>query len=52
MSIRPLSRYLGADVRKVTRPGARSPDPETTGREYWAFSANTYVKNARQTVGT
>jgi hypothetical protein len=28
----------------VTRPG----DP--TGREYWAFSANTYVKNAVRNV--
>jgi hypothetical protein len=43
-SIGPPSRYLGADVRKVTRPG----DP--TGREYWAFSANTYVKNAVKNV--
>ena len=43
-SIGPPTRYLGADVRKVTRPG----DP--TGREYWAFSANTYVKNAVRNV--
>jgi hypothetical protein len=43
-SIGPPARYLGADVRKVTRPG----DP--TGREYWAFSANTYVKNAVKNV--
>jgi hypothetical protein len=43
-SIGPPSRYLGADVWKVTRPG----DP--TGREYWAFSANTYVKNAVRNV--
>ena len=43
-SIGPPSRYLGADVRKVTRPG----DP--TGREYWAFSAYTYVKNAVRNV--
>jgi hypothetical protein len=39
-SIGPPTRYLGADVKKVTQPG----DP--TGHEYWAFSANTYVKNA------
>ena len=43
-SIRPPSRYLGADVRKVTRPG----DP--IGREYWSFSANSYVKNAVRNV--
>ena len=43
-SIGPPSRYLGADVRKVTRPG----DP--TGREYWSLSANTYVKNAVRNV--
>ena len=43
-SIGPPSRYLGADVRKVTRPG----DP--TGREYWSFSANSYVKNAVRNV--
>ena len=43
-SIGPPNRYLGADVKRVTRPG----DP--TGREYWAFSANTYVKNAVRNV--
>ncbi len=43
-SIGPPTRYRGADLRKVTRPG----DP--TGREYWAFSANTYVKNAVRNV--
>ena len=43
-SIGPPNRYLGADVRKVTRPG----DP--TGREYWSFSAGTYVKNAVKNV--
>jgi hypothetical protein len=43
-SIGPPSRYLGADVRKVTRPG----DP--TGREYWSFSANTYTKHAVRNV--
>ena len=31
-------------MRKVTRPG----DP--TGRKYWDFSANTYVKNAVKNV--
>ncbi|KAI2489368.1 Reverse transcriptase (RNA-dependent DNA polymerase) [Fragilaria crotonensis] len=43
-SIGPPSRYLGADVRRVTRPG------DHTGREYWSFSANTYVKNAVRNV--
>ena len=43
-SIGPPSRYLGADVKRVTRPG----DP--SGREYWAFSANTYIKNAVRNV--
>ena len=43
-SIGPPTRYLGADVKQVTRPG----DP--TGREYWAFSATTYVKNAVKNV--
>jgi hypothetical protein len=38
------TRYLGADVRKLTRPG----DP--SGKEYWPFSATTYVKNAVQNV--
>ena len=39
-SIGPLKRYLGVDVEKVTRPN----DP--AGKEYWSFSAATYVKNA------
>ena len=39
-SVGPPARYLGADVERVTRPG----DP--TGREYWSFSAHTYVRNA------
>ena len=43
-SVGPPTRYLGADVEKVTRPG----DP--TGQEYWSFSANTYVKNAVKNV--
>ena len=43
-SVGPPSRYLGADVEKVTRPG----DP--TGQEYWSFSAHTYVKNAVKNV--
>lgn len=34
-SIGTPTRYLGADVRKVTRPGG---DP--SGREKWAFSAS------------
>ena len=43
-SIGPPNRYLGADVEKVQKPG----DP--TGREYWSFSARTYVKNAVKNV--
>lgn len=43
-SIGPPTRYLGADVEKVTRPG----DP--SGMEYWSFSAHTYVKNAVKNV--
>jgi hypothetical protein len=43
-SIGPPTRYLGADVRRVTRPG----DP--SGKEYWSFSAATYVKNAVRNV--
>jgi hypothetical protein len=43
-SIGPLSRYLGADIRRVTRPG------DTSGREYWSFSACTYVRNAIRNV--
>lgn len=39
-SVGPPNRYVGADVEKVQNPG----DP--TGREYWSFSARTYVKNA------
>jgi hypothetical protein len=44
-SIGPQPRYyLGADVRKMTRPG----DP--SGKEYWSFSVTTYVKNAVRNV--
>ena len=43
-SIGPPTQYLGADVKKVTQPG------NPTGCEYWAFSANTYVKNAVRNV--
>ena len=43
-SIGPPSRYLGADVERVTRPG----DP--SGKEYWSFSAHTYVRNAVKNV--
>ena len=39
-SIGPSKRYLGADVEKVTRPN----DP--IGKDYWSFSAASYVKNA------
>ena len=40
-SIGPFTRYLGADVRRVTRPG------DATGREYRSFSVNSYVKRSR-----
>ena len=43
-SIGPPSRYLGADVRRVTRPG------DASGREYWSVSAYTYIKNAVRNV--
>ena len=43
-SIGPPTRYLGADVELVTRPG----DP--TGKEYYSFSAHTYVRNAVKNV--
>ena len=43
-SIGPPSRYLGADVKRAMRPG------DTSGREYWSFSAYTYVKNAVRNV--
>ena len=43
-SVGPPTRYLGADVEKVMKPG----DP--TGREYWSFSARTYVRNAVKNV--
>jgi hypothetical protein len=39
-SIGPPSQYVGANIRKLTRPG----DP--TGHEYWSYSVNTYIKNA------
>ena len=43
-SMGPPQRYLGADIERVTRPG----DP--SGREYWSFSAHTYVRNAVKNV--
>ena len=43
-SVGPPTRYLGADVERVTRPG------DNTGREYWSFSAHTYVRNAVRNV--
>ena len=43
-SIGSPTRHFGADVEKVMRPG----DP--TGREYWSFSAHTYVRNAVKNV--
>ena len=43
-SIGSPTRYLGADVSKVQKP----KDP--SGREYWSFSAETYVKNAVKNV--
>jgi hypothetical protein len=39
-SVGPPMQYLGADVERVTRPW------DNTGREYWSFSALTYVSNA------
>jgi hypothetical protein len=45
-SIGPPTRYLGADVERVTRPH----DP--MGQEYWSFSARSYVKNAVKNVST
>jgi hypothetical protein len=39
VSVGPPTRYMGADVEKVMKPG----DP--TGREYSSFSARTYVQN-------
>ena len=43
-SIGPPTRYLGADVERITRPG------DSSGREYWSFSAHTYVRNAVRNV--
>ena len=43
-SIGPPTRYLGADVEKLTRPG------NPTGHEYWSFSAHMFVKNAMKNV--
>lgn len=43
-SIGPPTRYLGADVKRLVRP------KDSSGREYWALSAATYVKNAVQNV--
>ncbi len=43
-SIGSPTRYLGADVSKVQKP----KDPSS--REYWSFSAETYVKNALKNV--
>ena len=45
-SIGPPKRYLGADVEKTTRPN------DSSGREYWSFSAKTYVMNAVKNVST
>jgi hypothetical protein len=43
-SIGPPTRYLGANVTRVTIPG------ESTGYEYWALSSRSYVKNAVKNV--
>jgi hypothetical protein len=43
-SIGPPTRYLGADVDRVTCP--RDP----SANEYWSFSAHTYVQNAVKNV--
>ena len=42
--IGPPTRYLGADVKRLIRP------KDSSGRENWALSANTYVKNAVQNI--
>lgn len=43
-SVGPPNWYLGANVEKEQNPG------DHTGREYWSFSARTYVKNAEKNV--
>jgi hypothetical protein len=43
-SVGPPTRYLGANVSKVTIPG----DP--SGSEYWALSSRSYVQNAVKNV--
>jgi hypothetical protein len=43
-SIGPPTRYLGANVSRVTIPG------DDSGREFWAISSRTYVQNAVKNV--
>ncbi len=43
-SIGPPTRYLGAGVEQIKRPG------DNTGREYWSLSARRYVRNAVRNV--
>jgi hypothetical protein len=43
-SIGPHAHNLRANVERITRPG------DNTGREYWSFSAHTYVRNAVKDV--
>ena len=44
-SIGPPSCYLGANIRRVVRPGG-----DASRREYWSISAHIYVKNAVRNV--
>jgi hypothetical protein len=41
----PPERYLGAYISKASIPG-----DDSSGQEYWAMSARTYVRNAIETV--
>ena len=43
-SIGPPKRYLGADIKRLTRP------KDSSGQEYWAMSAESYVSNAIENV--
>jgi hypothetical protein len=43
-SIGPPTRYLGANVTRVSIPG------DDSGNEFWAISSRTYVQNAVKNV--
>jgi hypothetical protein len=43
-SIGPPTRYLGANITRVTIPG------DNSGNEFWAISSRTYVQNAVKNV--